>query len=141
MAASNLVSIKSTIETRLRDELNLAPVIPVVFQNIPYTPPANKSWVQCLVNFGSSSYSTLGGASDSTNLLTGVVTINIFSSKGKGSGPNLVIGKRIRELYNRIIVSGVSFDPPVGPEPLNFSDAEGYFQTQIRVTFDVYEAL
>ena len=41
---------------------------------------------------------------------------------------------------NRITVSSVIFDAPIGPEILT-SNPEGKFQTQIRVTFTIYEDL
>tara|TARA_Y100001973_G_C5189714_1_gene330162 strand:+ start:1557 stop:1982 length:426 start_codon:yes stop_codon:yes gene_type:complete len=141
MAAANLNTIRSTIESRLQSELKDGRPIPVIFHNLSYTPPSNSAWCQCLVSFGTSSYQTLGGATDSTNSLTGTIAVNIFTPKGKGSGENFKIAKRIRDLYNRIIVSGVSFDPPIGPQVLEVSLPEGYFQTQIRVSFDVYEDL
>ncbi len=141
MAATDLNEVRSTIEARLEAELKTAPPIPIVFHNAPYTPTPNSSWCQCLLTFGNSNYQTLGGTTGSTNSITGVVSINIFSPKGKGPGANFEIGQRIRDLYNRIIVSGVSFDAPIGPQVLDNSEPEGYFQTQIRVTFDIYEAL
>ena len=69
-----------------------------------------------------------------------MVTLNIFTEEGIGSGANYVIGKRLRDLYNKITVSDVIFDSPVGPEVLT-SSPEGKFQTQIRVTFEIYEEL
>lgn len=141
MAATDLNEVRSTIESRLELELKDAPPITVVFQNVPYTPTPHSSWCQCLVTFGDSTYQTLGGTTDSTNVVSGVVSMNIFTPKGQGPGANFEIGKRIRDLYNRIIISGVSFDAPIGPQVLENSEPEGYFQTQIRVTFDIYEDL
>ena len=54
---------------------------------------------------------------------------------------NYVIGKRIRDLYNRQVVSGVVFDPVNGPTPVANPEPEGFFQTQIRMTFEAYEDL
>ena len=62
-------------------------------------------------------------------------------AKGVGSGANYIIGKRIRDLYNRVIVSGVFFDAATGPEALASPSPEGYFQTQVRVTFEFIEEL
>jgi hypothetical protein len=67
--------------------------------------------------------------------------ISIFSAKGVGPGANFTIGKRIRDLYNRVIVSGVFFDAATGPEALASLAPEGYFQTQVRVTFESIEEL
>ena len=45
MAAANLNTIRSTIESRLALELAAAPVIPVIFHNQAATPPNNGTWV------------------------------------------------------------------------------------------------
>ena len=89
------------------------------------------------MTFGTNSYLTMGGS----NSVLGVVVINIFTPKGVGPGANLVIGKRIRNLYNRVIVSGVHFDPPTGPEVVAAPSPEGYFQSQVRMTFQTFEDL
>ena len=63
-----------------------------------------------------------------------------FTEEGLGAGSNFTICKRLRDLYNRVTVSNVIFDSPVGPEILA-SSPEGKFQTQIRITFNIYEDL
>jgi len=141
MAAADLNTIRSVIEARLATDLAGSPAIPVVFHNMPYTPTPNSSWVQCLTSFGSNEFLSLGGTSDSDNRIVGVVVINIFSAAGVGPGANYVIGKRVRDLYNRVNVSGVYFDAPIGPEVLASPAPEGYFQTQVRVTFEFIEEL
>lgn len=141
MAAANLNTIRSTIEGRLATELALSPVIPVIFHNQAATPPNNGTWVQCLVSFGNNTFLTMGGTTGSSNSIVGVVVVNIFSAKGVGPGANLTVGKRIRDLYNRIVVSGVHFDPPTGPEVVANPSPEGFFQTQVRLTFETFEDL
>ena len=74
------------------------------------------------------------------NIVVGLVVLNIFTEEGIGAGANFTIGKRLRDLYNKITVSDVIFDSPIGPEVLT-SSPEGKFQTQIRVTFEIYEEL
>tara|TARA_B100001939_G_scaffold267180_1_gene234601 strand:- start:182 stop:604 length:423 start_codon:yes stop_codon:yes gene_type:complete len=140
MAAADLNTVRSTIESRLATELGLTPPIPVVFNNVSYSPTPDTSWVQCLLNFGAGEYLSLGGTSNSYNRITGIIVTNIFTPKGTGAGTNFTIAKRIRGLYNRIIVSGVYFDAPIGPEVVSASP-EGYFQTQVRVTFEFIEEL
>jgi hypothetical protein len=137
MTVLDLNTVRATIEGRLATELAAAPVVPVVFHNQPYNPTPNSSWVQCLMTFGTNSYLTMDG----DNSVLGVVVINIFTPQGAGPGANLVIGKRIRSLYNRIIVSGVYFDPPTGPEVVAAPSPEGYFQSQVRMTFQTFEDL
>lgn len=141
MTAANLNTIRSAIEGRLKTELALVPPIPVVFHNQAYSPPSNETWVQCLVSFGTNTYLTMGGTTGSSNSIVGVAVINIFSAKGVGPGASLIVGKRIRDLYNRIVVSGVHFDPPTGPEVVANPSPEGFFQTQVRLTFETFEDL
>jgi hypothetical protein len=140
MAATDLNTVRSTIESRLATELAKAPVIPIVFNNMTFDSTTEDTFVQCQTSFGSGSYLTMGGSANSTNNVVGLLLINIFTEEGIGSGSNLVIGKRLRDLYNNITVSNVIFDSPVGPEVLT-SSPEGKFQTQIRITFEIYEDL
>lgn len=141
MAALDLNTVRAAIEGRIATELASSPAIPLVFHNMPYTPTPGTSWSQCLVSFGESAYLTMGDSSGSDNRVNGLVVVNIFTALGVGPGANLTIGKRVRDLYNRIIVSGVHFDPPIGPEVLSAAAPEGYFQTQVRMTFETFEEL
>ena len=141
MAPSNRNTIRAVVEGRLATELANSPVLPVVFHNMAYEPTPGSSWVQCLTSFGGGEYLTQGGLTDSSNRIVGIVVVNVFTPQGIGSGANYTIAKRIRDLYNRVIVSGVYFDAPVGPEVLASASPEGYFQTQVRVTFEFIEEL
>ena len=137
MAATDLNSVRSIIETRLKNELITgSPSITVIFNNVPSKPPNRTTWVQCDISFGSSSYFSMD-----QNKVSGVVVFNVFSAKGVGPRQNFIVGKRIRDLYNKVKVSGVYFDAPVGPEVFANSEPEAYFQTQVRITFDVFEAV
>ena len=135
MAAIDLNTVRSTIEGRLATELASSHVIPVVFSNMSFDSTTEDTFVQCETSFGGGRY-LAGGV----NIVVGLLTINIFTEEGIGSGANYVIGKRLRDLYNKITVSDVIFDSHVGPEVLT-SSPEGKFQTQIRVTFEIYEEL
>ena len=135
MAAIDLNTVRSTIEARLATELASSPVIPVVFSNMSFDSTTEDTFVQCETTFGGGRYLANG-----VNVVVGLLTLNIFTEEGIGSGANYVIGKRLRDLYNKITVSDVIFDSPVGPEVLT-SSPEGKFQTQIRVTFEIYEEL
>ena len=142
MAALDLNTVRSTIEGRLQTEMEgNSPFVPVVFHNMPYTPTPGTSWCQCSVSFSTSDYLTMGDDSSSSNNMTGLLSIDIYSAKGVGTGDNLTIGKRVRDLYNRITVSGVHFDSPTGPEVMASPQPEGYFLTQVRCTFEVFEDL
>ena len=140
MAATDLNTVRSTIEARLATELASSPAIAVVFNNMAFDSTTEDSFVQCVTSFGANTYLTQGGASDSDNLISGLVLLNVFTEEGIGAGANFTICKRLRDLYNRITVSSVIFDSPIGPEILT-SSPEGKFQTQIRVTFEIFEDL
>ena len=140
MAATDLNTVRSTIEARLATELASSPAIPVVFNNMTFDSTAEDTFVQCVTSFGTGSYLTMGGPANSTNSLVGLILLNVFTEEGLGAGSNFVIGKRLRDLYNNITVSNVIFDSPIGPEILA-SSPEGKFQTQLRITFEIYEDL
>ncbi len=140
MAAVDLNTVRSTIEARLATELASSPAIPVVFNNMSFDSTTEDSFVQCITSFGSNEYLTQGDTSNAFNTITGLVILNVFTEENIGGGANFTICKRLRDLYNRVTVSNVSFDPPVGPEIFT-SSPEGKFQTQIRITFEIYEDL
>ena len=140
MAATDLNTVRSTIEARLATELASSPAITVVFNNMAFDSTTEDTFVQCITSFGNNSYLTQGGSSDSDNQIDGLILLNVFTEEGIGAGANFTICKRLRDLYNRITVSSVIFDAPIGPEILN-SSPEGKFQTQIRITFTIYEDL
>ena len=140
MAAIDLNTVRSTIEGRLATELASSPAIPVVFNNMTFDASTEKTFVQCITSFGNNSYLTQGGSSNSDNQIDGLVLLNVFTEEGLGAGSNFKICKRLRDLYNRITVSSVIFDAPIGPEILT-SSPQGKFQTQIRITFTIYEDL
>tara|TARA_R100000329_G_scaffold148472_1_gene137350 strand:+ start:456 stop:875 length:420 start_codon:yes stop_codon:yes gene_type:complete len=139
MAAIDLNTVRSTIEARLATELASSPAIPVVFSNMTFDSTAEDTFVQCVVSFGSSEILSQGSTGTFNNVV-GLVLINIYTEEGLGSGSNFTICKRIRDLYNRVTVSDVIFDSPVGPEIFT-SSPEGKFQTQIRISFNIYEDL
>ena len=140
MAAIDLNTVRSTIEARLATELASSPAIPVVFNNMAFDSTTEDTFVQCVTSFGSNEYLTQGDTSNAFNNVVGLVLINVFTEEGLGAGSNFTICKRIRDLYNRVTVSNVIFDAPVGPEIFT-SSPEGKFQTQIRITFNIYEDL
>ena len=135
MAAVDLNTVRSTIEGRLATELASSPAIPVVFNNMSFDSTTEDTFVQCQTSFGQGSYLGRG-----VNVVVGLVTLNVFTEEGIGAGSNFTICKRLRDLYNKITVSDVIFDSPVGPEILS-SSPEGKFQTQLRITFEIYEEL
>lgn len=170
MASIDQNLIRSVIEDKIAIELASSPAVPVVFHNQPYISAPNSSWVQCLTSFGQSQYLTLGGEIDSGNSVIGITAINIFTPSGTGSGANFDICSRIRNLFNREILTRyvyqilledgnfllledgsyflseeplqeVHIDAPIGPDIVRSPVPEGYFQTQMRITFEAFEEL
>ena len=135
MAAVDLNTVRSTIEARLATELASSPAIPVVFNNLSFDSTTEDTFVQCQTSFGQGSYLGRG-----VNVVVGLVTLNVFTEEGIGAGSNFTICKRLRDLYNKFTVSDVIFDSPIGPEVFT-SSPEGKFQTQLRITFEIYEEL
>ena len=143
MAAVDLNTVRKTIESRLNDAFRIGPTIHLEFNNVPFDDSSADQYIQCITSFGASEYLTQEAPNSSTtgtNLIVGLCLFNIFTKQGIGAGNNFAICKRLRNLFNRITVSDVRFDPPVGPEIFQ-SPPEGKFQTQIRITFELYEAL
>ena len=140
MAATDLNTVRSTIEARLATELASSPAIPVVFNNMTFDSTAEDTFVQCITSFGANTYLTQGGNTNSQVLIAGLILLNVFTEEGIGAGSNYTICKRLRDLYNRITVSSVIFDAPIDPEILT-SSPQGKFPTQIRITFTIYEDL
>ena len=140
MAATDLNTVRSTIEARLATELASSPAIPVVFNNMSFDSTTEDTFVQCITSFGQSEYLTQGDASTATNNVVGLIILNVFTEENIGAGSNYTICKRLRDLYNRITVSNVIFDAPSGAEIIA-SNPQGKFQTQIRITFNIYEDL
>ena len=140
MAAINLNTVRATIEKRLDEEFRTGQNIPIVFNNVPFDASTTDLYIQCVTSFGESQYLTQGTNTTATNNVVGLTIFNIYSKQGVGAGSNFDICKRLRDLYNRITISSVIFDAPIGPELLQ-SSPEGKFQTQIRITFTIYEDL
>tara|TARA_R100001163_G_C4941556_1_gene113153 strand:- start:201 stop:623 length:423 start_codon:yes stop_codon:yes gene_type:complete len=138
MAATDLNTVRSTIEARLATELASSPAIPVVFSNMAFDSTTEDTFVICEVSFGTGENISMGDSSSANNFINGLLTLDIFTEEGIGAGANFTIGKRLRDLYNRVTVSNVIFDSPIGPEILQ-SSPEGKFQTQLRITFETFE--
>ena len=141
MATVNLNTVRQVIESRVATELASSPAISVVFANMPFEPTIGSSFVQCLVNFAANEYLTQTVTSSTVNSVTGVVTLNILSKSSIGSGANLTIAKRLRDLFNREKVSDIYFEPPNGPTLLQSTEPEGYFQSVINIDFELFETI
>ena len=84
MAATDLNTVRATIESRLATELASSPAIPVVFSNMPFDSKSQDSFVQCEVSFGSGSLISMGDQTNASNSIVGLVLLNVFTEDGKG---------------------------------------------------------
>ena len=51
MAATNLNTVRSTIETRIRNEFRTGQPIPIVFNNVPFDASSVDQYIQCVISF------------------------------------------------------------------------------------------
>lgn len=135
----SLNTIRAAIEGRIATEFALSPAIPVAYQNVPYSPPNNGSWIQPVIIFGDQAYITLLAPATGMNRVNGVLTVNVFTPRGVGPGANLTIGQRVIDLFSRIKLSDIKFDPANGPNVITAPAPEGFYQTQIAITFEAFE--
>ena len=102
MAATNLNTVRSTIETRIRNEFRTGQPIPLVFNNVPFDASTVDQYIQCITSFGSSEYLTQqapNSATTATNLVVGLTIFNIYTEQGLGAGANFAIAQRLRDLF------------------------------------------
>lgn len=140
----SLNTIRSTIENRIATEFAAAPVLQVAYQNVPFSPPNNASWIQTSIIWGDSAYMTLlttstrgtGAGFDRRN---GTLVFNIFTPRGAGPGAGLTIAQRCISLFTRLQLQNIKFDAANGPRAIEPSVPEGFYQTQVAISFEAYE--
>jgi hypothetical protein len=144
--SSTYNDVRAAIEGRIATEMAIAPVYPVSYANIPFTPPGNAPWLQVLIRFGDNAYATLqptGGVG--FNRQNGVLIVNIFTPIGVGAAANYTIAERIKDKFDRAKFSSIIFDAASGPSQVTPATKvidgelpEAYFQTQLTATFEAY---
>ena len=131
--------IRAAIEERIAAELAKAPVYPVSYQNIPFTPPNNSPWLQVFLRLGDNAYATLlPVGSAGFNRQNGTLVVNVFTPIGAGTAANFTIAARITDLFDRAKFSSIIFDPASGPSQVTPAAPEPYYQTQLTATFEAY---
>ena len=121
--------IRTAIEARLATEMANAPAYTVAFQNVPFTPPNNTSWVQSSITFGTHESATLQAPTSGYNKHNGELIVNVFTPQGAGSGANYTIAERIKDLFHRQTVSQIIFGDTVGPSQVSPASPQPFFQT------------
>jgi hypothetical protein len=136
--SSTLNDVRAAIEGRIATQMAVAPVYPVSYENVPFTPPNNSPWIQASIRFGDNAYATLLGPSTGFNRQNGTLVINVFTPVGSGSGANFTIAERIKDLFDRAKFSSIIFDAASGPAQITPASPEPYYQTQLTATFEAY---
>jgi hypothetical protein len=137
--SSTINDVRAAIEGRIATQMAIAPAYPVSYQNVPFTPPNNAPWLQAFIRFGDNAYATLlPTGSAGFNRHNGVLTVNIFTPIGVGTAANFTIAERVKDLFNRVTVSGIIFDPVSGPAQVTPAAPQPYYQTQLTATFEAY---
>lgn len=140
----SLNTIRSYIENRIATEFAAAPALQVAYQNVPFTPPNNASWIQASIIWGDSAYMTIlttstrgtGAGFDRRN---GTLVFNVFTPRGAGPGAALTIAQRCITLFSRLQLENIKFDAANGPRTIEPSLPEGFYQAQVAITFEAYE--
>jgi hypothetical protein len=130
--------IRAAIETRLATEMANSPAYTIAFQNVPFTPPNNTSWVQSSITFGVHESATLQAPTSGYNKHNGELIINVFSPQGVGSGANYIIAERIKDLFHRQTVSQIIFGDTVGPSQVSPASPQPFFQTELSFIFEAW---
>ena len=130
--------IRAVIEGRLATEMAQSPSYQVAYANTAFTPPASSPWLKAEINFGENSYFTLQSPSTGTNRQSGVLVVDIFSDVSVGAAGAYTIAERVKNLFDRKTVSGVTFDAAAGPSQIVSGLSASFFQVQVSVSFDAY---
>jgi hypothetical protein len=137
--SSTLNDVRAAIEGRIATQMAIAPIYPVSYANVPFTPPNNTPWLQAFIRFGDNAYATLLPTGNvGFNRQNGTLVVNIYTPTGAGPAANFTIAERIKDLFDRVTVAGVIFDAASGPAQVTPASPEPYFQTQLTITFEAY---
>ena len=137
--SSTYNDVRAAIEGRIATQMAVAPVYPVSYQNVPFTPPNNTPWVQVFIRFGDNNYATLlPTGSAGFNRQTGTLVVNVYTPIGAGAAANFTIAERLKDLFDRVKLSSIIFDAASGPAQVTPAAPEAYYQTQLTITFEAY---
>ena len=130
--------IRQVVEARIATEMALAPAYPVSYENVPFTPPTNSTWIKTQIRFGANNYATLLGPTTGSNRQSGILVISVFSPVGVGTGESLVISERLKDLFDRKIISQIIFDAADGPAFSQPGEPASFLQAELAITFSAF---
>ena len=141
MSSVDLNTIRKNIEERLLKELKKAPPLKIVFNNIPFKPLTDDTFILSEIEFTQSEYIDFVSNPKKSNIINGQLTLNIFTKEGVGVGASLTVATRLRNLFNRVDKDNVFYEAPNGPVVLQNASPEGYLQSRMTIDFQVFEEL
>lgn len=130
--------IRQAVEARIATEMALAPAYPVSYENVPFTPPTNSTWIKAQIRFGANNYATLLGPTVGSNRQSGILVISVFSPVGVGTGESLVVSERLKDLFDRKIISQIIFDAADGPTFSQPGEPASFLQAELAITFSAF---
>ena len=136
---SALDAVRVAIEGQIKD--GWAEEAPIKWPNRPFT-PVNGPWLQVHVIFGRAEPITQGtrGTGAGSNEVAGLVNVNLYGLKGKGTGALTRLADAVRDLLANLVVDDVTFDEPTGPVEVPTDVPEKWVQVNVSTTFGVVEA-
>lgn len=134
--ASALDTARKTIEARINTLWAAGLNTTIAWENKKTDPPNTGSWIKVNIVWGDTELSTKNGR----NTTTGLVMITVFSpSNTPGTGLLHTTADAVRDMLNRIEVSGVRFGTPSGPMPGAGTDESRWLERVVSTPFTVDE--
>jgi hypothetical protein len=136
-----------SIETAavLQMQTALAAALPATVQRwLPsdsaFAPPQDAAWIQATVLWGQGLLHTMGHAAVGSNLLTGVLSCNVFLALRLPPEGAYAVSDTLRQTFNRVQLPGVlRFDVPSPARSLRLGNI--FHQLHVDVPFTILEGL
>jgi len=136
--ASSLATTRVTIEERFKRQFTSANGAAIIWANTPDDPPTDGSvWVEPSILWGQGDLRT----KDGRNTIVGVLNVNVFAPAGTGTGTLFDTADDVRDIYNRVEVSGVRFGIPSGPRLVPVKPEARWVQANVSIPFTVDETV
>ena len=133
--ASALDTARATIEARIKTLWVAGLNTTIAWENKKTDPPNTGAWIKVNILWGDTALSTKNGR----NTTTGLLQISVFApSNTPGTGLLHTVGDAVRDMLNRVEVSGVRFGTPSGPMPGGGED-ERWLERIVDTPFTVDE--
>ena len=134
--ASALDAARATIWDRIKTLWAAGLNTTIAWENIKTDPPNTGAWIKVDILWGDTELST----KDGRNTTTGLVQITVFSpSDTPGVGLLGTTADAVRDMFNRLEVSGVRFGTPSGPMPGAGTEDSRWLERIVDTPFTVDE--